>query len=685
MKLFLTAAVCALTCVVSAQDCFLYTLDAECEAEKDTDGDSVCSWFSSSFSSCEPENICKFGSKTNCSSITGCEWTDFGGNEGLCEATDYDSLNQSCYLNAVDNCMTADKCAVATYTDEYCGNSVSDISTTPSQNCFIYDGDGECEADKDTDGDSICVWKSSSYSTCQPENICEFGSKTNCSSITGCEWTDFGGDTGGLCEVSDFDSLDQGCYSRAVDNCTTSDKCALNIYTNEYCTDRVIATTPTATVTPTRDCYIHTSDDECKADKDTDGDNVCMWLTSSTYSCQPEDSCRFGSKTNCSSVGDCTWYVFADGSGVCETTDPDSLDQTCYSVAVDDCSTSSGCMLSTFTSSYCIDFNPCPATSKTECAAVGGCVWNAWGDGDTEGACTESSTTSSVTTTATSTIGTDTCDKSCAPGQCKADALDAGCTACPSNRMLISGNSQKQYFGQCKPSRECRATKIQNSHETLNGKKCACETDHCHFCITKLTDGAFTEVCRRCKDGWYRHDGGCVETCPSNLVGSGSRLIGRECIEPAVCKNGVTVGTKKPCVCAFQGATKIQKAPCSTCDCQAGGICEVCHKCNSGKVLNPETSLCEDDCDAAPDGLITYLVGVNGGQCRAPFTCAAGKDEDGEKCKCKISNCVNCDWTSTGASCTRCTNAQYLKNGECVAKSECETPTGEDKEGRECE
>jgi hypothetical protein len=61
------------------------------------------------------------------------QWTDFGGNEGLCEVTDYDSLNQSCYLNAVDNCMTADKCAVATYTDEYCGNSVSDISTTPSQ------------------------------------------------------------------------------------------------------------------------------------------------------------------------------------------------------------------------------------------------------------------------------------------------------------------------------------------------------------------------------------------------------------------------------------------------------------------------------------------------------------------------------------------------------------------------
>lgn len=273
------------------------------------------------------------------------------------------------------------------------------------------------------------------------------------------------------------------------------------------------------------------------------------------------------------------------------------------------------------------------------------------------------------------------CPANCGDGTCKGDQ----CTSCGTqNKAIAKGTDADGFFGKCLNTLYCDSNKIvQNTANA--GKPCKCSLNKCQYCVTK---GAEQEVCKKCQSGFYLLDGQCVESCSDEHAAVGINEVGRKCMEPFSCVKGRMVGGgggKCKCATPDNGFHRT----CHACTFQAGGIGDVCTKCKSGKFLNPATAQCQDACDGLA-GLIHYGDNELGNECRKPFTCANGLDEDSRKCKCSSASggrkCASCEWGADGDTCTLCKRGAYLHNGVCVKQCpQGTTEVGTKTVGRVCE
>ena len=290
-----------------------------------------------------------------------------------------------------------------------------------------------------------------------------------------------------------------------------------------------------------------------------------------------------------------------------------------------------------------------------------------------------------------------TCPRNCGTparggGTCRVRSRDGAvlCATCNDNRVLLRGRCNAQI--------SCRASRVLSG--ALVNESCRCEDRNCHYCIKTAEGGEVQEECRRCRNGKYLLNGGCVDTCPAAQTGLGMGQWGRRCADPFTCRGGrvgnydadgsfsAISGVSYGCKCPAPG-NRVRNG-CFQCEFRAGEVGEHCTRCGGGKYLFNNN--CWDNCGAAnvPSGIVAYNPGNYGRECRAPFTCTNRADPDGVRCKCHRSvggnNCASCDIDASGVTCTRCTGNKYLHQGQC--RDSCPagtTPTGTAREGRECQ
>lgn len=284
---------------------------------------------------------------------------------------------------------------------------------------------------------------------------------------------------------------------------------------------------------------------------------------------------------------------------------------------------------------------------------------------------TASPTPAPPTVQVSSSTPAQVCHQNCgtqANGGGTCDPTDSSrCTSCNSGKVLLRDlnfNSQNGPFsedyrttsnyvsdfrvpenitGKCVTSISCDAKTIQFGPYTgLDCKKCI--DRRCHKCSIAQSAGDATPVesCFKCRDGWFLNaNSTCAETCDAGKTFSGISLFGRKCLDPFTCESNRVVNGTGGCKCPNTD-NSAGDPNCHTCDFYAGEFGQRCRNCRNGKFLNGD--LCEDDCSNAAPGMIAYDAGTYGSQCRAPFTCTDGRDENNNKCTCKSidRSCVSC-------------------------------------------
>lgn len=211
------------------------------------------------------------------------------------------------------------------------------------------------------------------------------------------------------------------------------------------------------------------------------------------------------------------------------------------------------------------------------------------------------------------------CPKNCGQpqfggGSCRTRSADEVliCASCNDNRIRMKGF--------CLLEVHCRARKVQSGK--LKGLGCKCSNPHCHNCKRKsVSQGG--DICTVCRDGWYLHNGDCVEKCPSKMTSSGISLFRRRCVLPYVCKSGkiydgpldgtftqVLSNRNEPYGCRCPGVGNQIGGNCFACEHRPGGVGDVCLRCNNAKYLLG--TMCIDIC---PNGTIGIGFGNYGRKC----------------------------------------------------------------------
>lgn len=161
----------------------------------------------------------------------------------------------------------------------------------------------------------------------------------------------------------------------------------------------------------------------------------------------------------------------------------------------------------------------------------------------------------------------------------------------------------------------------------------------------------------------------------------GSNSFGRRCESPFTCKRnkiwepewlGTSTRTNKPygCQCPLKDNSKIDSA-CMQCDFYADGHGGgACTKCRKSKYLHNKE--CIGSCKGTE--LAEYAPSISGRTCRSPFTCSAGRDEEGNACQCPMKGgmrtyCRTCRMDindkQTCLECKADSARPRLVNGEC--------------------
>eukprot|EP00041_Stephanoeca_diplocostata_P039899 m.1638089 g.1638089 ORF g.1638089 m.1638089 type:complete len:1036 (+) comp26821_c0_seq1:219-3326(+) len=309
----------------------------------------------------------------------------------------------------------------------------------------------------------------------------------------------------------------------------------------------------------------------------------------------------------------------------------------------------------------------------TQCTATGTVPTMALTDAPTStsptGTRTQSPTAMDSATSASPLVCPSNCGRvTSGGGTCEVVQGEVKCTSCNDGRVL--------HLGRCQSTLYCRGNRVRNA--ALLDERCRCSINHCFYCdIT--ADG---ETCRKCRDGYYRLNETCHESCPATMASSGISLFGRECFPPFTCvSNRARIGGETvTCKCPLRDVRDSPLGNCHNCSFEVGGYGGICNKCRNSKFLYNHQ--CHDDCSVAPSTFVAYDIGSYGRRCRNPFTCTDTRDEQGEKCKCPVSigggRCGVCDWGmdattgTTTAVCTQCKSNRFLLDGACVARC----PTG---------
>lgn len=187
----------------------------------------------------------------------------------------------------------------------------------------------------------------------------------------------------------------------------------------------------------------------------------------------------------------------------------------------------------------------------------------------------------------------------------------------------------------------------------LTGTSCRCFNRHCHKCTISHSEDSDvpTEVCKKCRDGWYLNDNGtCTEDCDADKTKSGANLFGRRCLDPFTCRSGgiMNFSVSYGCKCPNADNSRMD-ANCHTCDFNANEYGQRCTKCRNRMFL--EGGSCHSNCSHDP-ALIEYRHGNYGSKCVEPFVCTNGRhSSSGETCKCEPRECNSCHWGYDGVAC----------------------------------
>lgn len=194
-----------------------------------------------------------------------------------------------------------------------------------------------------------------------------------------------------------------------------------------------------------------------------------------------------------------------------------------------------------------------------------------------------------------------------APGTCPRNCgtpENGGGTCRPTGICLSCNSDRLRVAGRCVQTVACRNRIVLSG--LLAGQGCRCATAHCHYCNRAVN----TEVCRRCRDGWYLLNDRCHESCPTTMASSGISQWGRRCLNPFVCQSRAIVGQDVTygCKCATEDNSAI--AACHRCEHRAGEFGQHCLMCNSAMFLH--NNGCQENCDGLA-GMIEY----NPGNCKS--------------------------------------------------------------------
>jgi hypothetical protein len=97
-----------------------------------------------------------------------------------------------------------------------------------------------------------------------------------------------------------------------------------------------------------------------------------------------------------------------------------------------------------------------------------------------------------------------------------------------------------------------------------------------------------------------------------------------------------------------------------------------CNVCQNHKLLFEDQCINNFECHSV---LTKYDKRAHGGACEPPFVCDAGLKvgggNEGRKCECLSSDCLQCSWSANGHSCVICRKSKYLLDGACVTLTAC--------------
>lgn len=210
------------------------------------------------------------------------------------------------------------------------------------------------------------------------------------------------------------------------------------------------------------------------------------------------------------------------------------------------------------------------------------------------------------------------------PKNCGSPELGGGtCRIRPSDGVLIcsSCNSNRiRQKGLCLLEVHCRARTVQSGK--LKGQGCKCSNLRCHNC-KRRSEATGGDTCTVCRDGWYLHDGDCVEVCPAGMARSGISLFRRRCLAPYTCKGGrifdgsftegnlIDRGESFGCRCPAPG-NKVG-GDCFACEHRANEVGDRCVRCSGGKYLSDGACVNAGSC---PNGTVPVGVGNYGRECK---------------------------------------------------------------------
>jgi len=238
---------------------------------------------------------------------------------------------------------------------------------------------------------------------------------------------------------------------------------------------------------------------------------------------------------------------------------------------------------------------------------------------------------------------------------CSLTADGAVCEVCDATRFLADGSCVKNIM--------CRGTKVLRKGVVVPGK-CSCKSVHrqCQQCTISKDGTSDTYACLGCRMTFF-HQGQCTDTCPTGMAEYGMHSdFGRMCLQPFLCmgrkvRDGPADRNGRKCRCPDKN--------CHVCPFAGDGASRqgaVCEKCRAKQYLHE--GRCVAECPAG-EGLVPFGSKQYGRQCRQPFTCTRGKDDQGEACECPA-RCDTCRWNQEGAAvCTECAKG-YLVAGECL-------------------
>jgi len=241
------------------------------------------------------------------------------------------------------------------------------------------------------------------------------------------------------------------------------------------------------------------------------------------------------------------------------------------------------------------------------------------------------------------------------------ELVDVKCLSCSPTKVLLHGTCVGRVM--------CKSKSVVSG--VLAGQTCECTIGHCQYCSTDSTG----ESCKSCRDGFYNHEGTCLETCPDGTAPEQrTSLFGRDCLSLAPTSSPSTTPSMSPSTSSPSTTPSSPPTPsptplpCVDTDCEeCSEQGNVCHTCKNSKFLF--TGKCIDICPSDTRSMGDEELGR---ACEKEYTCVDGIRSDNDKtCTCSSEDsCVSCEKRRQGFDdvCLKCTDKKFIVDGACADK-----------------